>query len=102
MKLLFDKKEYHNYTKDSLFDSKNIWYWKWKKKKIISLFSKCSKCDTILVYDENKINNIVYYYCPKCNTHQLSVKADNFQHSQFILKREIKRKAFPKLYEKVS
>lgn len=94
MLLLFNKKRYSYYTKDNLFYTNNKWYWKWKKNKITSLYSKCSKCDSILVYDENKNNGVVYFYCPTCKSDEMSIKGGNYEYSQFILKREIKRNIF--------
>lgn len=102
MTFLSDLKDYEKYTHDSILESKNTWQWQWHKEKVIDLSAKCSVCNTILVYDENKINDTVFYYCPTCNSEQLSIKGGNFEYSQSIIKREIQRKAFPSKYKKVS
>jgi hypothetical protein len=100
LRLLFSQKDYHNYIKDNLFESENMWYWKWKEDDVDMLHSKCSKCDTILHYDENKINNMVFYFCPKCNSQEMKMKGCTYSYSQFLLKREIKRKYFEGKYTK--
>jgi len=102
MELLFSQKSYRNYTKDSLFNTQNKWYWKWEKQNIKNLYTKCSKCDEILLYDENSNNNIVYFFCPSCNSQEMNIKGGNYNHSIFMLQREIKRKACVGKYKKVS
>jgi len=102
MTLLFGKSTQPFYNEDKVLNSKNKWYWKWQKDNIIALHSKCAICSTTLVYDENKINNVVHFYCPNCNSEAMSVKGGNFEYSQLLIKREIKRKAFPELFKKVS
>ena len=66
------------------------------------LSSKCSKCDTLLQYDENIVNHRVYYFCPKCHSQEMSMKAFTYNDSQFLLKREIKRKVSEYKYKKTT
>lgn len=87
---------------DTFFNSKDSWKWEWYKNEIVSLTSVCSTCKTTLLYDENKYSDKVYYYCPCCNKSPININGGNYKHSQSIIKREIRRKAFPNLYKKVS
>lgn len=91
--IFFFKKDYTHYTKDNLLNTQNFWYWEWDKENIKSLYSKCSKCDEILVYDENFYNSKVFFYCPSCGNQEMIVQGGNYKYSQFIIQREIKRKA---------
>ena len=58
-----------------------------------TLHSKCSKCEDLLVYDENKYNSKVFFYCPSCQSQEMSINAGNYAYSQYLIEREIKRKA---------
>lgn len=98
--IFFWKKDYSYYTKDSLLNTQNLWYWKWDKENIKNLHSKCSHCDDILIYDENKYNNTVFFYCPSCNNQEMLIRGGNYKYSQYIIEREIKRKAGIGKYKK--
>lgn len=67
-----------------------------------TLHSKCSQCEDLLVYDENKYNNRVFFYCPSCGNQEMLIKGGNYKYSQFIIEREIKRNAKIGKYQKVN
>tara|TARA_B100001063_G_scaffold62509_1_gene56577 strand:+ start:3896 stop:4270 length:375 start_codon:yes stop_codon:yes gene_type:complete len=100
--IFFWKKDNCNYTKDNLLNTQNPWYWEWDKENIKTLHSKCSKCENLLVYDENKYNSRVFFYCPSCNSQEMAIKGGNYEYSQFIIEREIKRKAKIGKYKKLN
>jgi Zn finger protein HypA/HybF involved in hydrogenase expression len=58
-----------------------------------TLHSKCSQCEDLLVYDENRFNSTVFFYCPSCESQEMLIRGGNYEYSQYIIKREIKRKA---------
>jgi len=99
--IFFSKKDYTHYTKDNLLNTQNPWYWEWDKENIKTLHSKCSKCDELLVYDENYCNNRVFFYCPSCDNQEMIIRGGNYKYSQYIIEREIKRKAGIGKYKKV-
>jgi Zn finger protein HypA/HybF involved in hydrogenase expression len=67
-----------------------------------TLHSKCSKCENLLVYDENRFNSTVFFYCPNCEKQEMLIKGGNYKYSQYIIEREIKRKAKIGKYQKVN
>lgn len=93
MKLIFNKKSYHNYIKDNLFDEEVFWHWKWRKEDVEGLHAKCPNCSKVLVYDENFNNNCVYFYCDACDIRHQKIRGGDYSYSKFLLEREIKRKA---------
>lgn len=96
--LLKNKKpNYSSYRKGQLLKYPNIWYWKWdKNNNVTSLYSRCTKCNEVLVYDDSTTFNKIHFYCPHCNSQEMMIDGQTYSDLLSILRSEIKRNAYMK------
>ncbi|MCT7911387.1 hypothetical protein N5912_06075 [Arcobacter lacus] len=91
------KAEYTKYVKDSIYDA--TWRWNWKKDGIVDLQCYCSKCDSMLIYDESscytRYTDVIKtdFICEKCDSQIItSIHGGNKKHAINTVKREIQRR----------